>query len=286
MTMDGAELLPRLDARIGELIAQVAERSRLRARCAELENERSALEASLQSDEASIDRTLGRLRAIENEYRAALDEAARREQLDSDLARALAEKAGVLADLGRPVADTLHELTTRIVRLRDRVREIDDNIVRARHAGDAVNALIQPLESVEMGATLDVMELDIVGVPMKHLAFRDARAHAQVAAAALAHLREHLARTSTTLAAGVDEGPSAEIDRVAAYQGVFGFVDLLPVDAFDWEAQYKSYRWRKRAQACVQQILELIRVLNALERRCSAELQQAETIWRDLVRTA
>ena len=145
--------------------------------------------------------------------------------------------------------------------------ELNDNIARARHAYEAIDALIKPLESVAVGATLDVMDLDIVGVPMKHLAFRDARVQGGVAAVAVVDLRERLARSYTTLAAKLDEGPSAEIERVAEYQDVLGFGDLLDVDALDWAAQYESYRWRKRAEAGAQRILDLIGVLNALERQ-------------------
>jgi len=110
--MGGAKLLSRLDTAIGELIAEDAERARLRARCAELEKERSTLETSLRhdSDEEGINRTIGRLRAIENEYQAALDGAGRREQVESQLTLALAEKARVLAELGRPIAGIVHEL--------------------------------------------------------------------------------------------------------------------------------------------------------------------------------
>jgi len=49
---------------------------------------------------------------------------------------------------------------------------------------------------------------------------------------------------------------------------------------------YKSYGWRERAEVGAQRLLELSRILNALERHWSAELQHTESIWRELVRRA
>ena len=281
--------LSRLNARIEELSAQGAETSRLRTRCAAIERERAALETSLQADvsEQEIERTLAGLRALELEYRAAHEAIAARASVEADLAATLVQKAQVLSELARPVAAVLVELAGQVAGMRERLRAIEHNLERAQDAHAALNALIEPLTDAVAGAVLDIADVDVIGVPMKHLGLVAASAQAEVAAIAVADLRKHLAGTSATLAAELDAGSSKSLQSLREHLPLLALEDLFvdfPLN--DLELWIASHRWRDRASASLQQTAAVISALQRLAARYSADLDEAEDAWRELVTRA